>query len=828
MFQYYKLYLLTALFAGSFFIMPGEGIVLSTANAQDNSAEKLLLEAEKEQYKFDRQVREEEWVRVQNKWAQTLSEVGQFVSGDDGFNQDNVERSLYNIDRLVSEAKTLIKKADEVLRTNQFLLQGLGVEAPAAEPEKLTVTRNQLNLTRQFYTEQLKKLNQLTTNAENLKLAVSLYERNEVIDMVTIKAPLPYLPSTISAAVKSISDKLLSIASSIKQWLKDHSHSSKAWTAAASIFAGFLFAYYLGKLIGRKCGRIPDEMAPANSRKIYAAIAEGVSTGLIPVTFIGVMYALFNSIYAPQSAQLSADINSLLIHLFILAVSLTLFYAILSPNYPQWRLTSLNASASSRIGKALAFLLIVVVGTHYLFDFLHIDPASAAHFTEAENRTSSLINALSTTLKALGLIYLCQSSIWAPERREIDDEEASALDTIGFLLRALIILISITAIAVSLVGYVYLGGYLTIGVIYSLFILIAAYFTHQAVHDLVGYTVKQQWFRQGLNLRIIQLQSIKFWAGFILDPIIVIAALMMIMPFWGVPVEKFVQWLKLAFDGFNIGELRISLKGILLSIVVFVALMKLTRFTQKFVKQNIFPKSSQDTASQHNTLTIINYLGVLIALGSAIAALGIDFQTIALIMGALSVGIGFGLRNVVSNFVSGLLLLIEKPIKVGDWIQIGAHEGFVKDLKFRSTELQTFQQASVIIPNADLISQPVINMTFADQVGRIEIPVGVSYASDPLLVHNLLVDIAEEHPEVSKDPGPQVMFMNFGDSALEFELRCFTNNIVNKVLTASELRFQIERVLRENKIEIPFPQRVVHVQHSGDIAADSQNQDHKE
>ena len=799
------------------------GFSLSLAAQQSEpSAERLLLEATKEQYKLDNESREEKWVNVQNKWAQTLSDIEQFVNNNDNHNEENIDYSLDGIDRLIEEAKTSIKNSNDALKTNTLLLEGLG-DSPisGSEPESLTETRNQLKQIQRFYENQIKKLDELSSNAENLKLALSEVRRTELAEIIKTRLAIPFLPSSMTAALKTVTTRTAGFVISMREWRSKHTVTAQVWTSRIVILLAIALAYFLGKFINRRFGRNPDIESPSNSRKLSAAVAQGVATGLIPMTIIGVLFTFFNSVYAIDNENFRTFINTVLGHLLVLSIAITLCIAILSPRYPQWGLTRLNASTSSRIGKGLIYLILVVILDSLIFMFLKIEPDFSSSFSLSESQTTSFFGTIFNVLKAIGLIYLCRSTVWSDKDHTVVVQEESAIDTIWTLVRSTVIILACVSIIASFMGYVYLGGYITFGVFITMILFGICIVIRHAAHDSVSFLIKQKWLRKNFNLRIVTLQKIKFWAEFIIDPLIFGAALLIILPFWGVPVEKLLQWLRTAFDGFNIGELRISLKGILLCIIVFIGLMKLTRFIQKFTKQNIFPKSSQNLAEQHNTLTIINYLGVIIALCASIAALGIDFQTIAIIMGALSVGIGFGLRNVVSNFVSGLLLLVEKPIKVGDWIQIGQHEGFVKDLKFRSTELETFQQASVIIPNADLISQPVINMTFADKKGRIEVPVSVAYNTDPVMLHNLLIDLAQAHPDVLEEPGPMVMFMNFGDSALEFELRCFTSNVINKVLIASDLRFQIERMLKEKEIEIPFPQRVVHMKE--DNGSESEN-----
>ena len=209
--------------------------------------------------------------------------------------------------------------------------------------------------------------------------------------------------------------------------------------------------------------------------------------------------------------------------------------------------------------------------------------------------------------------------------------------------------------------------------------------------------------------------------------------------------------------------------------------------------------------------TTVGYAGLLVAVAAGISTAGIDLSNLAIIAGALSVGIGFGLQNVVNNFVSGLILLVERPVKVGDWIVIGEHQGYVQRINVRATEIQTFQRSSVIIPNSELLSSALVNWTHKDAVARIDVPVGVSYHSDVERVRETLFEVAESHPEVVRRPEPVVLFTAFGDSALDFELRCFVAQADEVFRIATEIRFEIVRLFRERGIEIPFPQRDVHL-----------------
>lgn len=203
-------------------------------------------------------------------------------------------------------------------------------------------------------------------------------------------------------------------------------------------------------------------------------------------------------------------------------------------------------------------------------------------------------------------------------------------------------------------------------------------------------------------------------------------------------------------------------------------------------------------------------LGTLIAL----SAVGVDFSKLTMIASALSVGIGFGLQNVINNFSSGIILIFERAVRVGDWVVIGQTEGIVDKINLRSTQVKTWDHADIIVPNSDMISNQVTNWTLEKPSGRIILNVDVAYGSDTELVRKLLLEVAKSHPVVLEDGSvkePIVLFLGFGKNALHLEMRCFIKDIVDSLIVKSDLYFAIDDILRKNGIEIPFPQRDLHV-----------------
>lgn len=302
-----------------------------------------------------------------------------------------------------------------------------------------------------------------------------------------------------------------------------------------------------------------------------------------------------------------------------------------------------------------------------------------------------------------------------------------------------------------------------------------------------------------------------FWLGFSLDLVIVSLCLPLTAGLVGVEWPEVQEAAIHAFWGFNVGNVNISFANIAVGLGVFLALLFVTRMFQKVLNDKILPKTRLESSIRQSLIQLLGYLGLIISMMAGISAVGFDLSNLALIAGALSVGIGFGLQSIVSNFVSGLILLFERPIKVGDWVIVNSGEGIVKKISVRATEIETFDKTSIIVPNSELISSSVKNWNYNDRTGRIIIPLGVSYNSDPRRVREILMECAREHPSVLAHPVPIVVFKDFADSALLFELRVIVRNIREGIDVATDLRFMIWDKLKEEGIEIPYPQRDLNV-----------------
>jgi len=263
---------------------------------------------------------------------------------------------------------------------------------------------------------------------------------------------------------------------------------------------------------------------------------------------------------------------------------------------------------------------------------------------------------------------------------------------------------------------------------------------------------------------------------------------------------------------FSAGKSSITIWTLVWLVILTLLLFSLTRWLKLWVVTRLLARSKIELGVRLAVGTIIRYVIIAVGLIVILQTAGIDLSTLTILAGALGVGVGFGLQNITNNLVSGIILLIERPIKVGDRIEVGEVHGDVVRISPRATIIVTNDNIAVIVPNSDFITGRITNWSYTDRDVRFHIPVGVSYRSDPEEVRRLLLAVAGAHPGVLKQPEPDALFQEFGDSSLNFILRVWTRDyITTPGILRSELNFAISRIFKEHGIEVPFPQRDLHI-----------------
>jgi potassium-dependent mechanosensitive channel len=491
---------------------------------------------------------------------------------------------------------------------------------------------------------------------------------------------------------------------------------------------------------------------------------------------------------------------ALLISMLVYLGGLTVSQALLNPCSPAAYFLALEPAYARALSRRIHGLLFLVLVLILIFSTGIHSAITAEHWY--------LIRAVFFVLATLQLGWLVATLRGAPN--PLDNPK----------LRGIIVLLLLSGLVIELLGFRNLSWYLFRGLLGTAMLAVGLWLFNSLLQDSFngvdsGRYAWQRKLRNRLSLNEGEAVPGLIWLRLLTGLLIWLAFGVTVVGLWGYS-DTFWSLIRQGFtEGFQLGPVLIIPINWVIGIVVFSVLVTLVRWVRNEVLPGWVRQSRIERGAQEAIVTITGYVGIIIAAIVGLSLAGFSFTNLAIIAGALSVGIGFGLQNIVNNFVSGLILLFERPIRTGDWIVVGGTEGYVRKISIRSTQIETFDRADVIVPNSELISNQVTNWMLHDPWGRVIVPVGVAYGSDVDKVREVLLRAAREHPlviaEDSRVSPPRVLFRGFGDSALNFEVRFFIRNVDQRLVTVSELNFAIEKGLREANIQIPFPQRDLHV-----------------
>jgi potassium-dependent mechanosensitive channel len=694
---------------------------------------------------------------------------------------------------------------------------GEGEAAPAPEADPLADERARQEAALAAVESRLRLARAVATRAEQVAAAATAVARERFAERIFRRSSgllSPQLWATVRADLPAAAAALGQLAGAQMERFGTAFPGALApiliLLAAIGSIAVPRLRHALVDLAARGVGQ--DHPTPVG-RAIVAALV-GVIVSLVPALGFWAALSIARSLDLVARELVPVGEQSGMAVL-VIAAGFALTRAVLAPNRPAWRLAPLDDEAAERLAQSLPMpLLFIALGL--VLNGLAVGTSIPLSLTVAGNGLVSLSFAVTLILS----MHLMRRVLM----REEADGSFSSQMTSGLvrLANGGAVLAGFVIVAAAIFGYAALAWFLAQQVVWvavvavTFFILTelvdAAYQTYFAPRSpAAARLARSAGLRPGTMAQIGLLGS-----GLIKGFAVLTAALAIAAP-WGISSASLLDQLRSALTGFEIGNLTISVTAIASATILFFVGVLLTRALQGWLSNRYLPATRLDPGLKSSVTIATGYVGFIAAFVIAFAYLGIDLSQLALVAGALSVGIGFGLQSVVNNFVSGLILLVERPIKTGDWIMVGGEEGIVKRIKVRATELETFDRASVVIPNSDLISGTVKNWVLGDTMGRASVTVGVGYASDAEEVRELLLGCARQHPLVLDDPEPRVVFMDFGDNALIFRLDAFLADISMSLSVRSDLRFALLKRLRESGIEIPFPQRDLHIRTTPDL-----------
>jgi potassium efflux system protein len=495
-----------------------------------------------------------------------------------------------------------------------------------------------------------------------------------------------------------------------------------------------------------------------------------------------------------------AVIEGLMVYAAIAAVA----GAILCPGRANWRMLAMSDAAAGRAHATVATLGLVAA---IMVALKGLSSAIIAPlpFVVA---TSSIGGLLFSGVLATGLAAISQTqSVQRKAAANDPDEPVYPASPAWRWLRIAMWIAAAVLFAASIAGYASFASFFVAQIVWGLVVIGVATLLTRLIEDVFtevagshSTTARRLAGTIGVEASAVEQIGI-LSAGALRVLIIVLAGFLIVAP-WGVDQRDAFGWLRAALFGVQLGGITISIAALVGAVVVFVLGLLATRAIQRWLDDRYLPATRMDAGLRNSIRTAAGYVGFVIAAVFAVSYMGLDVQNLAIVAGALSVGLGFGLQSIVNNFVSGLILLAERPIKAGDWIVVGDSEGYVRKINVRSTEIETFDRAVVIVPNSNLISGTVKNWMHNDLIGRVKVSVKVKRDMDAETVQAVLIEIARSHPFVLVQPAPKAYLMDIADSGLVFELHASVGNVDKAFRVRSDLRFEIVKQFKARNLAL--------------------------
>jgi small-conductance mechanosensitive channel len=688
---------------------------------------------------------------------------------------------------------------------NQLEALGEPPEDPAAEAPQIGTERKRLTEEISRREALVKRLDQTQARAKGLETRLVNLRQRQFTDQLLSRGPSLLDASMPANAIGSIMRKARVIGLETTTRIADLSmHPAEIARLVGPLLLLAVGIFVLVKVKNRALSALLSRITPETPLSGRVAAGAGITLArlLLPAGAVAMILAgLFASgLFGGQGKLLLEGAGR---GALVVIAAYALGGAFFAPSAPLLRLSVLGET-DARAAHTWLILLAGIVG---------LDRALVLQGEEMGLAVEGLA-LLNIVLLALGAIALWRLMHFLrpprppePDTAEPppeDDEEAeegggSAARATIQTLRWIARVVAVAAPVLAILGYYAASRYAFYPFVFSGAVIGLCVLLYHIVQSLVSSV----WLHgEEVDPTLARLRLIPILVGFLLF----CAALPLLALIWGAaPSDLQVAW-RAILQGFTIGEVTISPADFLLFLVVLLIGFFLTGRFKRLLRGAVLPYTGLDQGGRDAIAAGAGYVGIVVTLLVAVSTAGVDLSNLAIVAGALSVGIGFGLQNIVNNFVSGIILLIERPIKAGDWIELPSGMGYVKNINVRSTEVETFDRSSLFVPNSQLIAENVINWTHDNMHGRIIVKVGVEYGAEPRKVERVLLAIAKGHPLMLRRPAPYVLFRGFGADALEFEIRGILRD-VNWVLNVqSDINFEIARRFREEGIGIPFRQ----------------------
>jgi small-conductance mechanosensitive channel len=724
----------------------------------------------------------------------------------DNLNDDALADLRRRTDPLAAAMEEAIATLAPQLAAADARLAEIGAKpADGAPPESPEVTRERdvQTAARQKLDETIKRGRLVQVEGAQIQDEITQRRRALLADRLFQRGPSLLDPSLWRDLVNNAPRDLRSVRFLFSDWgaviARNLSPQSLAAVGIAALIA-FLLAMPGRRWVASFGERLVVQTPQSRLRRSATALLRVIATTLAPVLAMLALYVgLRTAGWIPERVDRLAV--ALVYAAGFIGFVQGMMRALFAPGRPSWRLTSLSDAAIAEIkNQPLWVALVFVLGR--ILDHFGATIVASLSASIVTNGVFALLNA--------GTFALALRGVRAAERVEAaadpDGDKRKVRPLLSLLRLAAWLAIGVVLLAV-VSGYVTFGEFLANQVIWITAVLSLAYLLMIVVDDLFtsGLSSETRFGRltsASISLRPESLDQIGVvLSGFLRVLLILVTALFVLAP-WGLETTDVFGWLRLAVSGLEVGGIRISLSGVLGTILLVVIGFALTRAVQRWLDRDLLPKTRMDTGLKASINTGIGYLGGLVVIMMAATYLGFSLDRLAIVAGALSVGIGFGLQAIISNFVSGVILLAERPIKAGDWIVIGSDQGNVRRISVRSTEIELFDRSTLIVPNSDFITKSVKNVTHGNPAGRVQIELTVAADVSPETVRTIALETVKAHGAVLAFPEPQLFFNALGKAENSFALFCSVPSPRQAASVKSDLNFALVKAFKEHGVAI--------------------------
>ena len=706
------------------------------------------------------------------------------------------------LQRLRSQVEDTWSRLQPRLKADKAQMNLLG-PAPAAgqppEPEQAALTRAELNYHSSLLSGGKAAVDSTNLRIENLLNTIQDIRRKNFASILFQPIPGVYDYETWAHLQEDVSSAPRKIRELITNWWRDvRDPSDIGYIVIEALLLSFLLGFVSWRGI-RRLRRWEETTEPPSWRRASSAAGVVFFRALpivAPISFLYGMIAYTQDVPEPVDWLFYSIAQSIVIVFTVGALASTVF----APRAPQWRLVATSDAGAVRLCCLVILLAFIYSVTTLLYLTTRLIQAPFA---------LTIAVALPSSLLIAGLVV-------ALLRTPFGAAKETAPPRLFKLIRMVVWAIVAAIVVCAVAGYLPLARFLgqqlivtgsILALVYLLLLCIDGF--AQGLSD--DGTIVGGWLKKSAGLERARREHLGLPISLFLKFAVLVMSVPLIMLQWGYSWPDIQEWYRQLLFGLHIGNTEVSIAALLASILVFGIGYAAARLFQGWLDARVLLPAGISGGVRNSIRTAIGYTGIVIAALAAFSYAGFNLSGIAIIAGALSVGIGFGLQNLVNNFISGLILLVERPISVGDLVVVAGEEGCVRKISVRSTELETFDGANVLIPNSYFISEKVKNWTLRNKVRRVAIPIGVAYGSDPRQVQAVLLTVAGGNPDVLKTPEPVVTLDEFSPASINFTLYTFVGDINKAGSVRTQLSMAVLDAFAEAGIEIPYGQTDVAV-----------------